>query len=327
MTREATPGVAVLDDTRGKVRNDASVQRPDRLPGRAGRRLRRRHRPLGAGRAGRRRPVHRSPGPRWRSSSAAAPGTTRPSPASSGPGLATRRGHAATCSPRPRPGRPTAWPRPPTPAAACCSATATTPVTSSLRPGPAAAQRRRHRQPHRAGHRRHRQRPAGRDREAPRHRRRPDGLQDRRRRRRGGPDLDDVERVAATPTTAPGPSASPSTAARCPARTAPLFTVPEGRMALGLGIHGEPGIDETAMPTAAELRRTVRVAGCWQGRAGGRRPAPAWSRSSTAWARVKYEELFLLSGTSSSCSRRRARPSSNPNAASSSRASTWPGAR
>jgi D-erythrulose 4-kinase len=33
----------------------------------------------------------------------------------------------------------------------------------------------------------------------------------------------------------------------------PLFTVPEGRMAVGMGIHGEPGIDETDIPTADEL--------------------------------------------------------------------------
>ncbi|CAI3803509.1 dihydroxyacetone kinase family protein [Pseudarthrobacter sp. MM222] len=33
----------------------------------------------------------------------------------------------------------------------------------------------------------------------------------------------------------------------------PLFSVPEGRMAVGMGIHGEPGIDETDIPTADEL--------------------------------------------------------------------------
>ncbi len=33
----------------------------------------------------------------------------------------------------------------------------------------------------------------------------------------------------------------------------PLFSVPEGRMAVGMGIHGEPGIEETEIPTADEL--------------------------------------------------------------------------
>src|SRR5690606_39535241 len=38
-----------------------------------------------------------------------------------------------------------------------------------------------------------------------------------------------------------------------PGADEPLFTVPEGRMAVGLGIHGEPGIDEVDVPTAAGL--------------------------------------------------------------------------
>ncbi|MGW8482096.1 dihydroxyacetone kinase family protein [Microbacterium sp. NPDC055903] len=38
-----------------------------------------------------------------------------------------------------------------------------------------------------------------------------------------------------------------------PGAPAPLFTVPAGRMAIGLGIHGEQGIEETDIPTADEL--------------------------------------------------------------------------
>ncbi|WP_460798820.1 dihydroxyacetone kinase family protein [Microbacterium sp. GXF0217] len=38
-----------------------------------------------------------------------------------------------------------------------------------------------------------------------------------------------------------------------PGSPEPLFTVPAGRMAVGLGIHGEQGIDETDVPTADEL--------------------------------------------------------------------------
>lgn len=38
-----------------------------------------------------------------------------------------------------------------------------------------------------------------------------------------------------------------------PGAPAPLFSVPSGRMAVGLGIHGEPGIDETDIPTADGL--------------------------------------------------------------------------
>ena len=50
-----------------------------------------------------------------------------------------------------------------------------------------------------------------------------------------------------------------------PGGNEPLFTVPNGRMAVGMGIHGEPGIDERDIPTAdglAELlvRRLLKEA-------------------------------------------------------------------
>ncbi len=38
-----------------------------------------------------------------------------------------------------------------------------------------------------------------------------------------------------------------------PGAKAPLFTVPDGRMATGLGIHGEPGIEEVPLPSAQAL--------------------------------------------------------------------------
>lgn len=38
-----------------------------------------------------------------------------------------------------------------------------------------------------------------------------------------------------------------------PGADEPLFTVPEGRMALGMGIHGEPGIAEVDLPSADRL--------------------------------------------------------------------------
>lgn len=37
----------------------------------------------------------------------------------------------------------------------------------------------------------------------------------------------------------------------------PLFTVPEGKMGLGLGIHGEPGISDEDLPSAAGLARVL----------------------------------------------------------------------
>src|SRR3954466_8335504 len=42
-----------------------------------------------------------------------------------------------------------------------------------------------------------------------------------------------------------------------PGADEPLFTVPDGKMGVGLGIHGEPGVAERDMPTAAGLAATL----------------------------------------------------------------------
>lgn len=42
-----------------------------------------------------------------------------------------------------------------------------------------------------------------------------------------------------------------------PGADQPLFTVPEGQMGVGLGIHGEPGVRDEPMPTAADLAVTL----------------------------------------------------------------------
>ncbi|WP_416529729.1 dihydroxyacetone kinase family protein [Streptomyces coelicoflavus] len=75
----------------------------------------------------------------------------------------------------------------------------------------------------------------------------------------------------------------------------PLFTVPEARMAVGLGIHGEPGIGEEALPTADEAARLLvgtllkelpeDVAD-----AAGQRAAVILNGLGS----VKYEELFVV---------------------------------
>lgn len=41
-----------------------------------------------------------------------------------------------------------------------------------------------------------------------------------------------------------------------PGATEPLFIVPHGQMAIGMGIHGEPGIDVTPVPSASQLAST-----------------------------------------------------------------------
>ncbi len=81
-----------------------------------------------------------------------------------------------------------------------------------------------------------------------------------------------------------------------PGSDEPLFTVPEGRMAIGMGIHGERGIAEADVPTAAgladllvarlleELPEGVTAAGA--------RVVPVLNGLGS----VKYEELFVVFG-------------------------------
>ncbi|MCV7281095.1 D-erythrulose 4-kinase [Mycolicibacterium flavescens] len=78
-----------------------------------------------------------------------------------------------------------------------------------------------------------------------------------------------------------------------PGAAKPLFTVPPGQMGVGLGIHGEPGIAEEAMPTAAGLAATL-VDGVL-----GDRPDTDERRIAVilnGLGRTKYEELFVLWG-------------------------------
>ncbi|MGX1163024.1 homodimeric dihydroxyacetone kinase [Arthrobacter sp. SLBN-100] len=74
----------------------------------------------------------------------------------------------------------------------------------------------------------------------------------------------------------------------------PLFSVPEGRMAVGMGIHGEPGIGETDIPTAdelAELLVSKLLTEVPEGTvAEGARVVPILNGLGS----VKYEELFVV---------------------------------
>jgi dihydroxyacetone kinase len=78
-----------------------------------------------------------------------------------------------------------------------------------------------------------------------------------------------------------------------PGEPNPLFSVPRERMAVGLGIHGEPGVSEAVLPTADELAAQL-VDGTTA------ELDPAWGTRITAvlngLGSTKYEELFLLWG-------------------------------
>ncbi|GAB4099576.1 dihydroxyacetone kinase family protein [Sinomonas halotolerans] len=89
-----------------------------------------------------------------------------------------------------------------------------------------------------------------------------------------------------------------------PGADAPLFTLPEGHMGLGLGIHGEPGLRDVPLPGADELGRTL-VEGVLAEApddartAAARRTAGAGTRARIAvvlngLGSTKHEELFVL---------------------------------
>lgn len=80
-----------------------------------------------------------------------------------------------------------------------------------------------------------------------------------------------------------------------PGSSKPLFAVPAGRMAVGLGIHGEPGIDEVGVPTAdglAQLFVSTLLAELPSGVS-----TPDGARVVVilnGLGAVKYEELFVV---------------------------------
>ncbi len=77
-----------------------------------------------------------------------------------------------------------------------------------------------------------------------------------------------------------------------PGATEPLFTVPKGMMALGLGIHGEPGIRDARIVPAGELAKLLVETVLAERPAGARRAAVLLN----GLGATKYEELFVLWG-------------------------------
>lgn len=109
-----------------------------------------------------------------------------------------------------------------------------------------------------------------------------------------GYDLDAVTAVAGRANDRTRSFGVAFTGCTLPGAPAPLFTVPEGRMAIGLGIHGEPGIDETDIPTADELAELLvekLLAEIPEGlTAEGARVIPILNGLGS----LKYEELFVV---------------------------------
>lgn len=110
-----------------------------------------------------------------------------------------------------------------------------------------------------------------------------------------GYSLDDVERVAALANERTRSFGVAFSGCTMPGADRPLVDVPEGRMAVGLGIHGEPGLELVDLPTADELAerfvtRLLTEVPDGAGPIEGARVAVVLNGLGT----VKYEELFVV---------------------------------
>ena len=117
-----------------------------------------------------------------------------------------------------------------------------------------------------------------------------------------GLDLSGVVRVAEAANAATRTLGVAFDGCTLPGAEEPLFTVPDGKMGLGLGIHGEPGVSDEEMPSADELAAAL-VDGVL-----GDKPQSASTRIAVilnGLGRTKYEELFVVWGTASRLIRER----------------------
>ncbi len=107
-----------------------------------------------------------------------------------------------------------------------------------------------------------------------------------------GASLDEVERVGNAANAATRTIGVAFSGCTMPGGGEPLFTVPAGHLGLGLGIHGEPGIEDVPLLPARELA-TLLVERLLTERPGStNRVAPILN----GLGDTKYEELFLLWG-------------------------------
>lgn len=108
-----------------------------------------------------------------------------------------------------------------------------------------------------------------------------------------GASLDEVERIGTASNAATRTIGVAFSGCTMPGSREPLFTVPDGHLGLGLGIHGEPGIEDVPVLPASGLAELL------VSRLLAARPATAGNRVApilNGLGDTKYEELFLLWG-------------------------------
>ena len=105
-----------------------------------------------------------------------------------------------------------------------------------------------------------------------------------------GYDLDGVERVARLANDRTRTLGVAFAGCTLPGADTPLFTVPDGQMGVGLGIHGEPGIAEADLPRAADLAQRL-VEGVLAEAPGNTTRVGVILNGLGA---TKYEELFVV---------------------------------
>ena len=105
-----------------------------------------------------------------------------------------------------------------------------------------------------------------------------------------GKDFEEVKRIFAKANDATRSFGVAFSGCTLPGAKEPLFTVPEGKMGVGLGIHGEPGVRDADLGTADDVAKTL-VDGLLDDR-----PAAAGTRVIAivnGLGDTKYEELFV----------------------------------
>jgi D-erythrulose 4-kinase len=108
-----------------------------------------------------------------------------------------------------------------------------------------------------------------------------------------GAEIGEVERLGRSANAATRTLGVAMNGCTMPGSDTPLFTVPDGHLGLGLGIHGEPGISDIPdLPAAGLAKLLVERVLAAAPTGGGRRVGALLNGLGT----TKYEELFLLWG-------------------------------